>query len=125
MRLDQTGTLTVNGAISSTSTIAAGSDWRLATSDYTIQDSDCGGIVALSSNTSDIWANIPNNNFRAGHQTTFIRAGVSAAKINPVGDVVIRKAQGLGFYLTSQWSAATIVYSGNPSVGWILFGDLL
>jgi len=125
MRLDQNGALTVTSTISTGSSIAAGSNWRTVTSDYSIQDTDCGGIVALSSNTNSIIVTIPNNNFRTGHQTTFIRAGLSAVTISTGAGVTIRKATGLGLSLTSQWSAATIVYSGIPSAGWVLFGDLL
>ena len=114
--------LTVNGTISSTGSIAAGSNWNLQTTNYSLRDSDCGGIVALSS-ASALTVTIPNNSFRQGYQSTIMRLGDGSVTIAPGTGVVMSQAYSL-YALAAKYSAATIVYSGNTSTGWIIFGDL-
>jgi hypothetical protein len=116
--------LTVVGDISATGSIAAGANWNNQTTNYVIRDSDCGGIVALSSGgTTALSASIPNNNFRAGYQTSITRLGTGTVRISAGPSVNLRQAYNLSF-LSAQYSVATLTYSGNPTVGWVLFGDL-
>ena len=114
--------LTVTGTISSTGSIAAGSNWNLQTTGYSLRDSDCGGIVALSS-ASALTLTIPSNNFRQGYQSTIMRLGTGSVTIAVSPGVVLSQAYSLSA-LAATYSAATVVYSGNATTGWILFGDL-
>jgi hypothetical protein len=117
-------TLTVVGDISATGSLVAGSNWNNQTTNYVIQDSDCGGIIALSSGgVTALSASIPNNNFRAGYQTSITRLGTGTVRISAAPGVSLRQAYNLTF-LSAQYSVATLTYSGNPTVGWLLFGDL-
>ena len=112
--------LTVTGNISSTGAIAVGSLTNIQTSNYTIQDSDCGGIIYFNS-ASPLSAILPNpNNLRNGYQTTIIQAGSGQVVINPNGNT-LHQSYNLS-HTSTQWSAATLTY--NTTFGWVLFGDL-
>lgn len=117
------GSITCSNTLSAGGNLIAGSVWNQQTSNYTLQDSDCGGIVALSSSSVTLSAIIPNPNIlRAGYQVSVIRLGDGPVVINANGNT-LQQAYGL-VTLSSKYSAATLVYSGTPAIGWILFGDL-
>jgi hypothetical protein len=114
--------LTVTANITSTGAIAVGSFTNIQTSTYTINDSDCGGIIYLSgNNVVPIFAVLPNPNIlRNGFQTTIIQAGPGQIIFNANGNTL---HQSYGLTRTSTlWSAATLTY--NTTFGWVLFGDL-
>lgn len=117
------GSVTASTTLSSGGSLIAGSTWNQQLSSYTVRDSDCGGIVALSSASVTLSAILPNpNTLRQGYQVTILRLGAGPVVINANGNN-LQQAYGL-INLSSQYSAATLVYSGAPTIGWILFGDL-
>lgn len=107
------------------------SRWNQRTTSYTILTSDFSGTIAMSS-SSPTTVTIPNNNFSAGFQVTVIQLGTGTVTFSPSAGspgtpsatgVILNQAYALT-RLSSRWSAATIIYSGNPSTGWTIFGDL-
>jgi hypothetical protein len=118
-------------SLSATGNIFGGTNWNLRTSSYAIQDSDCGGVVALSGTTT-LTLSVLNNNFRQGFKVSVVRLGsggvtfypTPSSTYNPVNSVAIRQATS-STQLTNTFSAATLIYSGVPTTGWILFGDLV
>lgn len=68
---------------------------------------------------------IPNNNFPRGFQTVITRLGVGPVRIDGTpGQVTVRTQTGIVGNLADRNSVASIIYSGNPTTGWLLFGDL-
>ncbi len=107
------------------------SNWKTVTTNYTILSSDFSSTIAVNS-TSPLTVTIPNNNFNTGFQFTVIRLGSGTVSFSPVAGapgtpsgtgVILNQAYGLN-QLASRWSAVTVIYSGNPSTGWVVFGDL-
>jgi len=107
------------------------SKWSTKTTNYSALTSDFSATIAMSSN-SPLTVTIPNNNFSQGFQFTVIRLGAGTVTFSPVAGapgtpsgtgVILNQAYSLN-QLASRWSAATLIYSGTPSVGWTVFGDL-
>ena len=107
------------------------SKWNQVTTNYSILTSDFGATIAVNS-FSPTTITIPNNNFPAGFQCTVIGLGIGSVTFSPTAGspgtpsgtgVILNQAYGLT-QLSARWSAATIIYSGNPFVGWTIFGDL-
>jgi hypothetical protein len=114
----------LTGNITGTGTISMGTPWSTKTNNYTIAESDCGSIISLSS-LNPLILTIPNNDFRSGFQVTFMRGHSGAVSIAASTGVNLRRPLGMGTSLSFIWSVATVVYSGDPNVGWILFGDVV
>jgi hypothetical protein len=115
-----------SSSISSAGTITVGSPYATLTNNYTIQDSDCGGILYFknTSNTTAMSAILPPvaASVRNGYQVSLIRAGSGAVVVNGAqNSIPFNQAYGLSA-LAAQWSAATLTY--HPTFGWTLFGDL-
>ena len=107
------------------------SKWSTKTTSYSALTSDFSATIAMSSNSPLIFT-IPNNNFSQGFQLTVIGLGTGTVTFSPSAGspgiasgtgVILNQAYGLT-QLASRWSAATIIYSGTPSTGWTIFGDL-
>lgn len=120
---DPVAKLDVRGDIYTSGSVRGGSNWNRQTGNYSIQDSDVGGTVAIDSG-ANLFVTVPSNSFRAGFQVNIIRLNAGNVTINGGGGVNIRQSYG-HYRLAAQWSTATLIYSGNPSTGWILFGDLI
>jgi Major tropism determinant N-terminal domain len=110
------------GDIYTSGSLRGGTNWNLQTANYNIADSDVGGTVAINS-SANLIVTVPNNTFRAGYQVTIVRLGTGGVTIAGGTGVNIRQAYSQ-YKLNAQYSAATLVYSGNSTTGWILFGDL-
>lgn len=109
-----TGNIFTNG------TIAGGTPLNNQTSNYTVQDSDCGGIIYFNSGTA-VTCYLPNpNTVRNGYQVTVIQAGAGQVTFNANGNT-LNQSYGL-LHTSAQWSAATLAF--NSTFGWTLFGDL-
>ena len=92
-----------------------------------IQLSDAFSVVAVSAVGNEHIVQIPNNNFPTGFQTVVARIGTGSVKINTPSPttVNIRLQAGKIGILTAQYSVASLIYSGNPTTGWLVFGDLV
>ena len=107
------------------------SKWSTKTTNYSALSSDFSATIAMSSNSPLIFT-IPDNNFSQGFQLTVIGLGTGTVTFSPSAGspgipsgtgVRLNQAYGLT-QLSSRWSAATIIYSGDPNTGWTIFGDL-
>lgn len=90
----------------------------------TITSADAFSVVAVNLNTNYL-VRIPNNSFPTGFQTVVARLGTGTLKIDGQPNVVVtRFGPGIAGNLAAQNSIASIIYSGNPTTGWLVFGDL-
>ena len=93
-----------------------------------VTSADAFSVIAVNL-VGNYLVRIPNNNFPTGFQTIIARLGNGAVRIdgNPAAGITLRTAPGLGTppSLAAINSVASIVYSGNPTTGWLVFGDLI
>lgn len=91
-----------------------------------IQPTDAFSVVAVSAVGNEHTVQIPSNNFPAGFQTVVARIGTGSVKINTPSpnSVKLNFKAGITGILAAQYSIASIVYSGNSTTGWLIFGDL-
>jgi hypothetical protein len=94
----------------------------------TVTSADAFSVIAVDLTTTYL-VRIPNNNFPRGFQTVITRLGTGALKIDgqPSANIVLRAAPGIGTTpsLAARNSVASIIYSGSPTTGWLVFGDLI
>ena len=103
------------------------SAFNIYTTDYTVQLQDASTIVAISGGNitePTLSAIIPNNNFPQGFEINFVRIGATPVSITGATGVNLRTTGG-STRLAFPNSIASIVYSGIPAVGWLVFGDLV
>ena len=107
------------------------SSFKTSTTNYTLTSTDwvpyAVNTIALSSastSSSTLTAIVPNNNFPEGFQVTILRLGLGPVNISGAAGVNIRSSTN-SYNLAYQYSVASLVYTGSPNVGWILFGDLI
>jgi hypothetical protein len=92
----------------------------------TVLSSDAFSVLAISAvGTSTHTVQVPNNDFPKGFQTVIARIGSAPVRINSANATIkLNLVTGVQGNLASQFSVASIIYSGNPSTGWLVFGDL-
>ena len=102
------------------------STWITQTGTYTVQLSNAANIIAVdaTSSTPLLSVVIPNNNFPRGFSFSIIRLNTRRVTLAP-GPGVVFKTPATSFELTLTNSIGSVVYSGTPATGWILFGDYL
>jgi hypothetical protein len=91
-----------------------------------IQLTDAFSVVAISAvGTNTHTVQIPSNNFPIGFQTVVTRLGTAPVRISGINNTIkVNIGAGLVGNLAAQYSVASIIYSGNPTTGWLVFGDL-
>lgn len=103
-------------------------DFKTVTTNYTLKSEDIANTIALSgqSLTSTLSVIVPSNDFPKGYQITMIRLGLSPVTVTSVASagVSIRSAAN-SYNLAYQYSIASLVYTGDTNVGWIVYGDLI
>jgi hypothetical protein len=114
--------LTVVGDISATGNVYGNSYINIQSgTNYTIDNSDAGGIVGSTNATTGLTASISNTNYPTGFQLSLIQLGTARVTVSAGPGVTLNQAD--GFYRTlKQYSAATLVNTG--ATGWVLFGSL-
>lgn len=102
------------------------SSFSVKTTTYTVALKDAASVIALSGSSAATTLScvIPSNNFPAGFSFSVTRFGSSRVVFKPESDVIFRTA-GVSYEIASQYSIGSVVYSGVPANGWLVFGDLV
>jgi hypothetical protein len=93
----------------------------LVGSSYTLQTSDNNRSVCMDSAVANI-VSIPSTITTPGFETVIMQINTGQTTISAGAGVTLRAPYGSKLF--ARYSAATVVYI-NPTVGWVLYGDVM